>query len=154
MGSTETKAFVLAGVIMKPLLSGRQTNGQFCLLENISEGNTKTPIHVHADDDETIYVIEGELTAVVAGEPRQLTAGQSIFLQRGVPHQLMNVSGGSARYILIDTPAIFDKFLEEAGHEFRQGEAIVPPTQEEVDRLQSASRKFGITLLPDWPAEN
>ncbi|WP_370050525.1 hypothetical protein [Sinorhizobium fredii] len=70
-----------------------------------------------------------------------------------MPHQLMNVCGGSARYILI-TPAIFDEFLEEAGHELRQGEAIVPPTPEEVDRLKTASRKFGITLLPDWPAEN
>ncbi|WP_037470849.1 cupin domain-containing protein [Sinorhizobium fredii] len=154
MSSMETKAFVLAGVTMKRLLSGKQTNGQFCLFENSSGGNTTTPIHVHAEDDETIYVIEGELTAVVAGEPRQLTAGQSIFLQRGVPHQLMNVSGGSARYILIDTPAIFDEFLEEAGHELRQGEAIVPATPEEVDRLKTASRKFGITLLPDWPTEN
>lgn len=50
------------------LLSGKQANGQCCLFENISGGNTKTPIHVHAEDDETIYVIEGELTAVVNGE--------------------------------------------------------------------------------------
>lgn len=54
MSSMETKEFVLAGVVMKRLLSGRQTNGQFCLFENISGGNTKTPIHVLAEDDETI----------------------------------------------------------------------------------------------------
>ncbi len=44
MSSMESKEFVLAGVVMKRLLSGPQTNGQFCLLENISAGNTKTPI--------------------------------------------------------------------------------------------------------------
>lgn len=52
MSSMETKAFVLAGVTMKRLLSGKQTNGQFCLFENSSGGNTTTPIHVHAEDDE------------------------------------------------------------------------------------------------------
>jgi mannose-6-phosphate isomerase-like protein (cupin superfamily) len=78
MSSMETKEFVLAGVLMKRLLSGRQTNGQFCLFEKISGGNTKTSIHVHAEDDETIYLIEGELTAVVNGEAHPLTAGQCI----------------------------------------------------------------------------
>jgi hypothetical protein len=37
------KEFVLAGIVMKPLLSGEQTAGQFCLLENKSDGNTRTP---------------------------------------------------------------------------------------------------------------
>jgi mannose-6-phosphate isomerase-like protein (cupin superfamily) len=152
MSSIDTKEFVLAGVVMKRLLSGKQTNGQFCLFENMSGATTKTPIHLHAEDDETIYLIEGELTAVVNGEAHQLTAGQCIFLKRGVPHQLANMSGRSARYILIDTPALFDSFLEEAGHELRQGEVIGPPTPEEIDRLKAASPKFGITLLPDWPA--
>ncbi|MGK6315026.1 cupin domain-containing protein [Neorhizobium sp. DT-125] len=152
MSSTETKEFVLAGVVMKLLLSGRQTEGRFCLLENVSGGNTKTPIHVHAGDDEAVYVIEGELTAVIDGEAHRLAAGQSVFLKRGVPHQLMNTSGRPARYILIDTPPLFDAFLEEAGHKLRQGEVVGPPTPEEIDRLRTASSKFGITLLPGWPA--
>lgn len=50
---------------MKRLLSGTETNGQFCLFENRSDGNTRTPVHVHEDDDETIYMIEGELTAII-----------------------------------------------------------------------------------------
>ncbi|OHV81054.1 cupin domain-containing protein [Rhizobium sp. LCM 4573] len=151
MSSMEPKEFVLAGVTMKLLLSGEQTDGQFCLLENTSGGNTSTPIHVHARDDETVYIIEGELTAVIDGETRRLTAGQSIFLKRGVPHRLMNTTGRPARYILIATPALFDKFLAEAGRELKQDETAGPPTPEEIDRLKNASPKFGITLLPGWP---
>jgi mannose-6-phosphate isomerase-like protein (cupin superfamily) len=145
------KEFVLAGVVMKRLLSGEQTAGQFCLLENKSDGNTKTPIHVHAKDDETLYIIEGELTAVIDGEPRRLAAGESIFLPRGIAHQLMNMSGRPCRYILIGTPALFDRFLEQGGHELQPDEVAGPPTPEEVERLRKASPKFGITLLSDWP---
>jgi mannose-6-phosphate isomerase-like protein (cupin superfamily) len=148
---SDGKEFVLAGVVMKRLLSGEQTSGQFCLFENRSGGNTRTPIHVHAGDDETLYIIAGELTAVLDGEARRLTAGESIFLPRGIPHQLVNVSGTPAKYILIGTPALFERFLEAAGRELRPDEAAGPPTPEDIERLREASPRFGITLLPDWP---
>ena len=151
MSDIDNKEFVLAGIVMKCLLSGEQTAGQFCLFENTSDGNTKTPIHVHARDDETVYVIEGELTAVSDGQPRRLTAGESIFLPRGIPHQLINMSGNPGRYILIGSPALFDRFLKEAGRELRPGEAAGPPTPEDIERLREASPRFGITLLSDWP---
>jgi quercetin dioxygenase-like cupin family protein len=145
------KEFVLAGIVMKRLLSGEQTSGQFCLFENKSGGNTRTPIHVHARDDETLYIIEGELTAVLDGRARRLTAGESIFLPRGIPHQLVNVSGTPAKYILVGTPALFERFLEAAGHELQPDEAVGPPTPQEIERLREASPRFGIALLPDWP---
>ena len=151
MRDIESKEFVLAGIVMKCLLSGEQTAGQFCLFENKSDGNTKTPIHVHTRDDETVYVIEGELTAVLDSQPRRLTSGESIFLPRGIPHQLTNMSGNPCRYILIGTPARFERFLEEGGHELQPNEIVGTPTPEEIERLREAAPRFGITLLPDWP---
>lgn len=152
MNEIDSKEFVLAGIVMKRLLSGDQTAGQFCLFENRSGGNTRTPIHVHARDDETVYIIEGELTAMMDGKSRHLTAGESMFLPRGIPHQLVNMSGKPNRYVLIGTPAFFDRFVEQAGHELQPDEIVGPPTPQEIERLREASPKFGITLLPDWPA--
>jgi mannose-6-phosphate isomerase-like protein (cupin superfamily) len=151
MSGTDGKEFVLAGIVMKRLLSGEQTAGQFCLFENRSGGNTRTPIHIHADDDETVHILEGELTAVLDGQPHRLTAGDSMFLPRGIPHQLVNMSGSPNRYLLIGTPALFDRFVEEAGRERQPDEIVGPPTSEEIERLRKASPRFGITLLPDWP---
>jgi mannose-6-phosphate isomerase-like protein (cupin superfamily) len=130
MTDLESKEFVLAGVVMKRLVSGEQTGGLFCLFENRSGGQTKTPIYVHADDDETVYVIEGQLTAVVNGETRTLSPGESLFLKRGIPHQLMNPDNQPVRYILIGTPSIFEQFLAEGGRELRKGEVVgrrLPP---------------------------
>ena len=149
MGSKE---FVLAGIVMKRLLSGEQTAGQFCLFENRSDGNTKTPIHVHAMDDETVYIIEDELNAVVDGQPRRLAVGESIFMPRNIPHQLVNMSSKPCRYILIGTPAVFDRFVETGGHERQSGEVVRSPTLEEIEQLREASPRFGITLLSDWPS--
>ncbi|TIN30351.1 MAG: cupin domain-containing protein [Mesorhizobium sp.] len=154
MTDLEPKEFVLAGVVMKRLVSGEQTEGLLCLLENRSGGQTKTPIHIHANDDETVYVIEGQLTAVVDGEVKILSPGESIFLKRGIPHQLMNPGNQPVRYILIGTPSGFDQFLAEGGHELRKREMAGPPTPTDIERLKAAAPKFGITLLRDWPARN
>jgi mannose-6-phosphate isomerase-like protein (cupin superfamily) len=152
MADSEPSEFVLAGVVMKRLVSGEQTGGLFCLFENTSDGPTRTPIHVHADDDETLYVIEGHLTAIVDGEARTLLPGESIFLKRGIPHQLMNPGNRRTRYILIGTPSRFERFLAEGGHELRNGEVAGPPTAADIERLAAAAPRFGITLLRDWPA--
>ncbi|MER9235146.1 cupin domain-containing protein [Mesorhizobium sp. M0622] len=152
MTDVDPKEFMLAGIVMKRLVSGEQTGGLLSLFENRSDGQTKTPIHVHANDDETVYVIEGQLTAIVDGVVRTLSPGESMFLKRGIPHQLMNPGNQLVRYILINTPSVFEQFLAEGGHELGKGEVVGPPTPADIERLKAAAPKFGITLLRDWPA--
>ena len=144
--------FILAGVVMKRLVAGSETGGSFCLFENRSEGPSKTPIHLHDGDDETIYMIEGELQAQTPTETTTIKAGEMVFLKRGIAHQLSNPSGKPNRYILLCTPSGFDEFLEAAGKLKQPGDVPGPPTPEDIARLKEAAPKFGITLLPDWPA--
>lgn len=150
MKTRDQPEFILAGVLMKQLLGGLDTSGTFSLFENRSEGVSRTPIHVHTDDDETIYVMKGEMQAIIAGEATVVKAGQAAFLPRGIPHQLMNVSGRPSHYMLICTPSGFEGFLAEGGHERQEGELVKPPTAEDITRLKSAAPKFGITLLQKW----
>ena len=44
------------------------------------------PLHVHRRDDETFYVLEGELTLFVPGEQIVLGPGQAALAPRDVPH--------------------------------------------------------------------
>jgi quercetin dioxygenase-like cupin family protein len=145
-----TKEFILAGVLMKQLLSGTDTEGQFCLFENRSEGASRTPIHVHAHDDETIYMMDGEMQAIVGGETKIVRAGETLFLKRGIPHQLMNVSGAPMHYILFCTPSGFEGFVAEGGKERADGAAITPPTPDDIARMKNAAPRFGITLMQSW----
>ncbi len=44
-------------------------------------------------DEGAVYVIEGEMTAVIDGQPRRLTVGESIFLPRRHSAPAMDISG-------------------------------------------------------------
>ena len=87
----------------------------FSLFENQAPMSSRTPIHVHANDDETFYMLEGEMTAVIDGEKVILRPGDSIFLRRNIPHQLLNKSNMPARYLLLCTPSGFKDFLADGG---------------------------------------
>ncbi len=150
MNAKSQAEFILAGVLMKQLLDGKETNGTFCLFENRSDGQSSTPIHIHANEDETIYMMEGEIQAIVAGETRTIRAGEAMFLSRGIPHQLINRSGQPAHYTLLCTPSGFEGFVAEGGYSRKSGERVQPPTAEDVARMQGAAPRFGITLLSGW----
>ena len=144
--------FELAGVVMKEHLASAQTGGSFSLFENHSAGPSRTPIHVHARDDETLFMLYGEMRAVLAGEQHTIRAGESLFLPRGVPHQLMNCNEDPARYLLLCTPGGFEGFLAEGGHVMAPGESPRAPSTADIDRIRTAAPLYGITLFPDWSA--
>jgi quercetin dioxygenase-like cupin family protein len=79
------------------------------------------PLHRH-DFDEAFYVLEGELTFELAGERIVATSGQLAFAPRNVDHTLANLSDAPASYLLVCTPAGFERYFarleaEQAGEE-------------------------------------
>jgi mannose-6-phosphate isomerase-like protein (cupin superfamily) len=92
------------------------------------------PLHRH-DFDEGFYVLEGELTFQLDDELSTAGPGEFVFVPRGAIHTLANRSVRPARYVLICTPAGFERYFariaaEQAGTEppeWALGET--PPTE-------------------------
>jgi mannose-6-phosphate isomerase-like protein (cupin superfamily) len=72
------------------------------------------PLHVHHDDDEAWYVLQGALCVRLGDETLEVPAGGAILAPRGTPHAYGNATETPARYVLVATPRIFD--LIEALH--------------------------------------
>jgi len=136
-------AYFFAGGTMTLHLTGAQTGGAFCLLEDRMPPGHATPPHVHRDEDEAFLVLEGELDVVVAGETTTVRAGGSAFAPRGIPHQLRNTSGRPVRVIVVGTPAGFDAFVAAAGAPMADG----PPPPPAPERLAAIAARFGIEVV-------
>lgn len=90
------------------------------------------PLH-HHDFDEAFCLLEGELTFSVAGEMSTVGPGEVAFAPRGVVHGLANRTDAPARYLLVCTPAGFERVLArraatESGDE--PGEWTLGPSPE------------------------
>lgn len=64
------------------------------------------PWHVHHNDDEAWYVLEGTLCIRAGKDEIELPAGSAYLVPRGTPHTYWNPGPGRTRYLLFMTPTI------------------------------------------------
>jgi DNA-binding transcriptional MerR regulator len=64
-------------------VSGKDTGGALCVFEFTGGGG---PRHSHYEQDEWIYVIEGDYEFFIGEKHLQVSAGESVFIPRGVAH--------------------------------------------------------------------
>jgi len=64
------------------------------------------PLHLHRNDDEGWYVLEGKLCVKVGDDTVEVAAGAAVLVPRGTPHTYWNPDPAPVRYLLIMTPRI------------------------------------------------
>jgi quercetin dioxygenase-like cupin family protein len=93
------------------LLRSEESGGHVAIVENrIGPHWGGPPLHKH-DFDEAFYVLEGELTFQVGDQVVVKRAGEFAFAPRNVVHTLANHSDAAARYVLVITPAGFERYF-------------------------------------------
>jgi mannose-6-phosphate isomerase-like protein (cupin superfamily) len=93
------------------LLRSEESDGVVSIIDNTVPANWPGPfLHKH-DFDEAFYVLEGELTFQVEDAVITKRAGELAFAPRGVAHTLANHSDAPARYVLVCTPAGFERYF-------------------------------------------
>jgi mannose-6-phosphate isomerase-like protein (cupin superfamily) len=64
------------------------------------------PLHVHHDDDEAWYVLEGSLGVRLGDREVEILAGGAVIAPGGTPHTYWNPRPEPVRYLLVMTPRI------------------------------------------------
>jgi quercetin dioxygenase-like cupin family protein len=91
------------------LLRSEETGGHVSVTEIVVPPHSAgPPLHTH-DFDEAFYLLEGELIFQVEEALVTKGAGELVFAPRNVAHALANHSDAPARYLLICTPASFER---------------------------------------------
>jgi quercetin dioxygenase-like cupin family protein len=108
------------------MLRGEQTAGLVSLMDNGSTaGSAGPPLH-HHDFDELFYVVAGELVFQLGDELVTRRAGEVAFAPRGVAHTYANQSGADARFVLVCTPAGFERYFAKLAAEIA---GVEPPPE-------------------------
>ena len=93
------------------LLRSEESDGVVSLVANTVPAHWPGPFLHRHDFDEAFYVLEGELVFQVEDELITRRAGEMAFAPRGVAHTLTNQSDAPARYLLVCTPAGFERYF-------------------------------------------
>jgi quercetin dioxygenase-like cupin family protein len=91
------------------LLRSEETGGHLSVTEIMVPAHSAgPPLHTH-DFDEAFYMLEGELIFQVEDALMTKGAGELSFAPRNAAHALANHSDAPARYVLVCTPAGFER---------------------------------------------
>src|SRR5262245_54200012 len=133
----ERRWFLGGGLHTWKAMAG-ETDEAMLVLEDQLERGKVTPMHLHPDTDEAIYVIEGEILLNVEGTEHVVAEGGFVFAPRGCAHAFM-VTSERARLLAIMTPGSCEAFYRDAS-EPAHGEANGPV---DFDRIRDAAVKTG-----------
>ncbi len=67
------------------LATGEQTGGSFSQVLTDDPRGTATPLHLHRDEEEAFYVLDGEVSVLVDGQWSELSAGHYALVSRNTP---------------------------------------------------------------------
>lgn len=146
------KALWGPGDLYTYLVTGDQSGGAVFAMEADVPTGAGPPPHVHSREDETLYILDGELEVQLDDEVQIVSKGDFVWLPKGVPHRFTNTSGKPVRMILSFTPAGIEQFFEEVFEEVEDRSAEPPPvTPELIERLLAAAPRYGVEFLMPKP---
>ena len=109
-----------------------ETGGALGLVETVIPKGHSTPLHVHRDEDEAIYVLTGTVDFVCGDCEFRAHAGAFVYLPRGLPHTFLGIGVEAARVLVLFLPGgLEDAFAEpQRFHELlsaRHVQVVGPP---------------------------
>ncbi len=131
--------------------SGAQTGGAYALVEHLIPPSGESPFHVHHDEDEHYYVVEGEMTFYVGDQQIAAPAGTHVFGPREIPHGFRAQGTAPARLLLEATPAGFDRFVLALSEPAR-GSGFPPPGPPDLAVLMATAAEYHMEILGPLPS--
>jgi quercetin dioxygenase-like cupin family protein len=154
--ATTTEALWFLGTLVRTKLAGEDTGGRFALQEALLPRGAAPPLHSHPQD-ETLYVLEGEVTfwivepelaqerSWVQTHARPCGAGAAVLVPAGTPHSF-RVESDTARMLYLSTPAGIEDYVHALAEPARWP-WLQPPSdgpRVDPDRLAAVEREHGV----------
>jgi mannose-6-phosphate isomerase-like protein (cupin superfamily) len=131
------------GALTRVRAGADATAGRLAILEHHAERGYASPLHMHRADDETFFVLEGELRVEIDGRAQAVGTGAVAFLPCKLPHALV-VTSPQAHYLSFHTPAGFDRFTVAVA----SADLDTPP---DPSALAEMAASYGIEILGPPP---
>jgi quercetin dioxygenase-like cupin family protein len=120
------------------------------VLEHRAPHGDSPPLHVHRNEDEIFYILEGEMLFRVVDRDVHAHAGDTLLAPKGIPHTYRIASTDGARWLTIIRGGDFEGLVRSCGRPAERSglpDPSGPPTPEQGEALAEACSQHGIELV-------
>jgi quercetin dioxygenase-like cupin family protein len=103
--------------------SAGETGGSMSVFETIVPAGGGPPLHVHREQDEGLYIVQGTFRVRLGDDVQTAPAGAFVHIPRGLPHTWQNTGPATGRMLAIFVPGapgmerFFEQFAADDGEE-------------------------------------
>jgi mannose-6-phosphate isomerase-like protein (cupin superfamily) len=126
------------------------TDGRFCQLEFTDPLGLAPPMHIHHREDETFYVLEGQVTVLIGDAQVDAAAGEFVFMPREVPHSYL-VRSERSRALVTYAPAGLEQFFIDIGVPVDDPDQPPAPVVTDHDVFARELRRYGVEIVGPPP---
>ncbi|MEO7767847.1 MAG: cupin domain-containing protein [Ferruginibacter sp.] len=129
------KHYKMKGVTLNVLdikISGNDTENDLAVFEQTGlTPNGGPPLHIHPNQDEWFYVIEGEYLFQVGDDKYEMKAGDTIFLPRNIQHAFIQLTDKGKMIVSYLPAGKMEAFFQVTDS------WTSPPSKEEITKVFS-----------------
>jgi quercetin dioxygenase-like cupin family protein len=141
-----------AGWLLTFLATGEDTGGEYALIDAHTRKGNAPPPHLHRLEDESFYILEGEMTATIGNQKIKGAPGTLIFAPRNVVHSL-DIHSEQIRMLILLTPAGLEGYFRQCSVP-APSLTLPPPTEipyGNIEQLKAVALKYGIESAAPAP---
>lgn len=134
-----SKSLWVVGDLVKFISTGEDTGGQYDLFDAYVPSNVGTTPHIHLQQDEGFYIVEGTVKFQLKDQIITATPGTFVNVPKGQTHAYRNLEDKPARMIIQGIPSGLDKLIEDTSRPGTDISAAFPLfTDEGLDKIVQA----------------
>lgn len=146
----EGDAVWFLGTLMTVKATGAETGGAFGLIEQVLPPGFAPPPHIHHNEDEAFYLLEGAATFTCGEQSWEAGPGTFVYFPRGIAHGFLITGDAPARLLQFNTPAGVERMFVEAG-EPATTPTLPPPGPLEIGRVATLFSRYHLTFAAAPP---
>jgi quercetin dioxygenase-like cupin family protein len=148
--SNEHTRLYLGQHLLTFLANGEDTEGRFSLRLYHGRKGGEPPPHIHTLEDESFYVIDGEVTVKAGGHTFRVRAATWVTVPRNTEHAF-TIESPEVRMLTHFTPAGFERYFLEMSEPAEPSTLPTSPVGSlDVERIREVASKYGC-VFPDAP---
>lgn len=136
------------GHLMSVIISSKDTGGSFSLIHGFEIQGLEPPPHTHTKEDESFYLLDGEVEYRVGSEVFLAQKGDWVFLPRNIQHSFRVITE-KAEVLIHFSPGGFEEYFIQMSDPAR--EMVIPPKPQgppDLQKIIETSSRFGV-LFPE-----
>ncbi|MCC5633252.1 cupin domain-containing protein [Nostoc sphaeroides CHAB 2801] len=148
LSDTSNKSLWVVGDLVKFIQTGEETGGQYDLFDAYIPPNVGTTPHIHLEQDEGFYIVDGEVKFQLNDKIIIATPGTFVNVPKDTIHAYRNLEAIPARMIIQGVPSGLDKLIEDTSRPGTDISAAFPAFSDEaLDRIVEIFAENGSLAL-------